>query len=249
MTEKIDVPLYKGEVIITYYPNSHQYKLNGERLVSVSKALDSLAKPALIPWAVNMAVDYLRKSNLTPEDFDKARFLHQEKANEAANIGHLVHTWCEGFIKSGGKDLPEDDNVLNGVLAFLRWVEYHKVRFIQSERLVYSRNFGYVGTLDAIAEIDGKVCLVDFKSSNSFRLTHALQCAAYRNAVEEEDGHLFTGPNTVIRFDKNDASFYTAQFPDYADDLQAFLGLLAVTKREKQAIKDRYVPTATGIYE
>lgn len=35
-TEKVDITMYNGEVTITYYPVSHQYKVNGDKVISVS---------------------------------------------------------------------------------------------------------------------------------------------------------------------------------------------------------------------
>ena len=71
--------------------------------------------------------------------------------------------------------------------GFIDWTSQHDIEWIASERFVYSNKYNYVGICDAIAVIDGKRYLVDFKTSNRIRkLEYGMQTSAYVNAYVEE---------------------------------------------------------------
>jgi hypothetical protein len=238
-TEIIAKELYGGEVKINFYPNSHRYKLEGSKtyLVGVTTALGMIAKPQLIGWAARMATEYIQEAHedgrsMTEELFEAAKNAHRRKKEEAGASGSLVHEWAENYIKTGADELPEDGNVLNGVLAFLKWVKAHKVKFTSSERIVYSRKHGYVGTLDAEAEIDGKLCVIDFKTSSGIYPEMHLQTAAYQKAAEEE-GSEYTGHRWIVRFDKTTGEFEAVQAKEIRGAFKAFKAALALKQWSK----------------
>jgi hypothetical protein len=244
MTEVITHTLYGGEVVIDFLPNSHAYRLHGskDRLISVTSALSTIAKPALIPWAVRMATDFLQEQldaghDITPELLLEAKRKHQEKKETAATLGSEVHKWVEAYIKNNETTLPTDERILNGVLAFLKWREAHGVQFVSSERLVYSKKYGFVGTLDAEAIIDGKRCVIDFKTSNGIWAEMRFQTAAYQKAAEEE-GTIYDGDRIIARFDKETGDFEAHSYGELEEDFEAFLASLTLKNREKTLAKE-----------
>jgi len=101
-TEKIDIPLYDNEVTITFYPNSHRYKVSGETILSVSKIVDIINKPYLIHWATKLTAEYLKSLPIDQRDdfeVDRAKNMHQEKKAEATYVGTLVHDYVEAYSK------------------------------------------------------------------------------------------------------------------------------------------------------
>ena len=178
--------LYKGEVEITFYPDSHRYKLAGERsyLTSVTAITGIIDKSrVLIPWAVGLTGAFLRKyleeaaaNNFTKEELysviDEALVQHTVKKEAAADTGSQVHDIAQKIGEELRDNLPLSDidenlpdQVKNGVAAFINWVVDRNVKFIECERMVYSRKYGFVGITDAIIEIDGKRYLIDYKTS------------------------------------------------------------------------------------
>ena len=150
-------------------------------LLRVTDALSVINKPALIPWAVRMATEYLsgfEGQPITQDLLEEAKKQHTKAKKEAANLGTQVHKWAEEYIKTGERKLPNDERVVNGILAFLKWVEEHTVEFISSERMVYSRMYQYIGTMDAEAEVNGERCVVDFKTSKAVYPEMRYQVAA-----------------------------------------------------------------------
>ena len=226
---------------------------------SVSGLLD---KPGLKFWAVNLACDLIKSlveggKDVTLKDIDEARNAHRQTLQEAAESGTAVHLWAEEWIKAGlaGKEAPkppEDDKIVNGALAFMRWATEHKVKFVSSERLVYSVKHGFGGTMDAEAIVDGKLRVIDFKTSKAKKPQkgkeeekcvlcgkvgcggvydeYRFQTAAYQLAAEEE-GSKYDGERLIVRFDKENAEFSVHEIDGFKKDAKAFLGLLAAKKR------------------
>jgi hypothetical protein len=238
--------LYDGNVEINFHwddekPRVHYYTIgnSNEKLLGVTTVLGILNKPALIPWAVNMACDQLAQIvqsgvPMTLQHIEDARLAHRKASAQAASIGTQVHEWCSQYIQDTKQELPEDSQVLNGVLGFLQWARQHNVVFEETEKIVYSKKYGYVGTLDAEAIIDGKRCLVDFKTSKGIYNEMRYQVAAYQFARQEEFGKIYTGKPIIARFDKATGNFEHIKIKNISKDFKAFKGLLAAKKREQE---------------
>lgn len=264
MANKITKELYNGEVKIDFYPDSHRYKLAGETkyLTSVTAITGILDKSRfLIPWAVGLAGQYIRQylekcgATFTRDEIlpviDQALIQHTIKKEEAADIGSRIHEWCEQFAKAQIEgtalpDMPEtlpDDKPLedgsypihNGIEAFLKWFNENEVKFLESERMVYSKAFEYVGITDAIAEINGKKCLIDFKTGKGIYNEMRYQIAAYRMAYEEEIGECLT-QCSILHFNKETGEFNVRDFDisELVVDGNVFISLSVVKKREKE---------------
>lgn len=261
MTNKQTVELYGGEVVIDFFPDSHRYKLAGEKtyLISATACTGVIDKSRfLIPWAVNLAGSHLRQyienastSQFTAEELlpviEEALKQHTVKKEEAAGIGELVHNWVEAFARSQthGESLPEiaddlPDPVINGINAFLDWHAQHDVKFIATEKMVYSKQHGFVGLADAIAEIDGKRILLDYKTGKGIYNEFYYQVAGYRLAYEEENGKL--DGCMILHFDKESGNFNSKNISDedYKLNAPVFLACLAIKQREKELSKQQY---------
>jgi hypothetical protein len=192
-------------------------------MVGVTKVLGQLDKSAgLIPWAVNMAVDYLseRISNLelTTEDFNIARTLHKQKKNDAAKGGTSFHNVIEHYINTviNGHtfcmDITKEQS--DGLMLFQNWVSEHNVKFIAAERPVASLEYCYAGTADIIAEVDGVITLVDLKTTGAIYNTALMQVAAYAEALNE------TQEPIKVTFNGNDQS-WTKTFDPIEQEIKA----------------------------
>ena len=205
-------------------------------LIRVTEALGVINKPALIPWAAKMTTRYLADymgQPITSELLDEARKNFRNIRDEAADLGTAVHNWIESYIKKGVKDLPDDERILNGITAFLRWTKENDVQFISSERMVYSREHHYIGTMDAEAIVNGNRCVMDWKTSKGIWNEMRYQVAAYQIAAIEE-GSEYAGPRWIIRFDKGTSEFEAHELPleDLSFDMEAFLAALTLKRRE-----------------
>lgn len=240
--------LYKGTVTVDYWDQYHRYEIRetGVKPLSVTAVTGLVDKSGpLIYWAVGLTRDYLnmladKKVAIGKEEILIASKLHLEKKKAAATSGSLVHAWAEDFIKGRKPDMPTDQQVANGVLAFLKWVDEHEVKFEASEQVVYSKKHGYVGLLDARCTMKYGVNgekenhkirhLTDFKTSKGFYDEQYLQVSAYQEADAEESGREY-GSAIIAKFDKQTAEFEARETADHKQNFEAFKGLLVAKKR------------------
>ena len=229
-----------------YFITDKEMRLEMVPTIGVTTVTSVIEKPALINWAVyKQCLPYIRE-NLKPnkkyDELEIEKILkeagrqHTIKKEEAGQAGTLVHAWAEAWIKGKKPKKPKNPLLLNGVNAFLDWVKAHNVKFLESEKKVYSRCYLYAGTADAIGTIDGKLALIDFKTGSGIWPEMYFQTAAYLMASWEEATH-WTKPlydsAWIARFDKETAEFETKCIPieEVEKDFAAFLGALALRKR------------------
>lgn len=256
--------LYNGDIHAEkhIYEKYHRYKINDNWVKGVTTYLGIIDKPALTYWAADMACEYIREvilsgGHITDTTLIEARNAHQNIKQEAADSGTLVHKWAEDFINGKNPPIPgegkkkvkmtkQEIEVQNGVLAFSEWVNKHNVKFVSSERVVYSKEHNYIGTMDAEAIIDGKKCVIDFKTSSGIWDEYFLQVAAYQRAAEEE-GSKYDGDPWIVRFSKKDkidkktgkviekaGTFEAESFDDIERYFQGFLAAKSLYKCLKE---------------
>lgn len=223
---------YNGEVAILFYPDSHRYKLEGEKtfLVGVTTATGMVDKSTpLMIWNEKLIRKFLMESlergePLSEGLIEMAVTLHSAKKEEAATSGTLVHEWAEKYIKGDKPDVPKDEAVRNGVLAFLKWVQKYQVKFISSEKRVYSRKYKYVGTMDCEftmgAESHKIVHPGDFKTSSGVYMPMVFQVAGYQEAATEEFGTIY-GDKWLLRFQKEDKEDKNGNIVQRAGEFEA----------------------------
>ena len=236
--------LYKKSIELKFDDSSHRYLVNGiTRPVSVTAVTGLLDKPALKFWACNMMESELFTvlqdgGRITMEVIAEAKRAHTKKKEKEATSGSAVHDWCDQFIfnqikKKPAPPQPKDKAVQNGVLAFLKWNDENKVKYIDSEMLIYSKKNRYAGLMDCKARIGKTLHCIDFKTSKAVYNEMLYQVAAYQDADAEESGTNY-GDTYILRLDKKTGDFESHIIPasDHKKNFKAFLGLLAVKRRE-----------------
>lgn len=189
------------------------YEIDGAMLPSVTTILSTLAKPALVNWAAKLTRERMCDEAADLYDvaagpsFDRAKFraelwkrvekraFQNETAREAADLGTLAHARCEWMIqKRLGVAVGDDpiavaapgsdaERALWASLSFEDWMARNKVEPIATEVVVAHLGHGYAGTADLIARVDGRVALVDLKTSSGIWPEMYLQVAAYAAAL------------------------------------------------------------------
>jgi hypothetical protein len=174
---------------------------------SVTTKLGIVNKPHLLRWAIKQGIEFLEvedrwsrlKTNSREELIAGAQMAHADTRDSAGNIGTIAHNIIEQYINewidSGKK--PEQMKVFAfsknyqippASVASARAVEAmftkHNVIPIASELLVGHPKYS-AGTLDFLCFWDGKLTLVDWKTSNSVdSINYAAQTAAYKYMFE-----------------------------------------------------------------
>lgn len=231
--------LYNGEIDLVFNKNGHRYTIKDRQCVGVTTVLSTLAKPALIPWAVNMTIEYLQSTLKPGEKYDEVQLMamfkeakgaHRKKKEAAADLGSLVHKWLEQYIKGENPEMPQNEQMKLSITAFLKWTKDNKVRFIESERVVYSKKYNFAGTCDFTCEINGKKYIGDIKTSNAIYNEYLLQVSAYRYAIQEESNDLYDGM-LIVRVPKTAEEIEVFEFNDFQENAKAFIYLLNVYNR------------------
>lgn len=212
MSDFVEFTLYRGRVKGKFFPGSHRYYVNNKPQTGVTTYISIVDKSrALVTWATELFRDHLLGlKNITEDDIYAGCVLHEERKQEAADIGTEAHKWIEAYVKGENPEMPERKGAQIAVTAFLEWVSLNKVKFLSSERFVYSQKHGYVGTLDIEAKVNGKLCLIDIKTSNGIYNTFGLQTAAYLMADQEESKRKYQG-RWIIRLAKETEEEYLAR--------------------------------------
>lgn len=133
--------------------------------------------------------------------------------NTAADIGTRVHEAIENYIQHGiGIDdasIPQyiASEVRNAFNSFIIWwdiISKHDISILKEEYPLVCKYFG--GTLDLLLKIDGKIYLVDFKTSNHLSYRYHLQLAAYRYMLKLNENIDLDGI-IILQLSKNSIDF------------------------------------------
>jgi len=222
------------DVELEFNEKKHYYSVDGEYAPSVTTILDSIAKPALVPWAANEGAKFFIShvhEGMKVEDMAKGiRGAYRTSSGSALNIGMEVHKWCEEAIlwKLGKGEAPlplERTESKNAINAFREWVKANDVEWLTVEEKVYHRGHKFAGTVDATAIINDEYCVIDFKTSGAIYSAYHLQCAAYAKAIEDMRGKEVEKAY-VLRFDKKTGEFEAGSSVEIQDNFIAFLGFL-----------------------
>lgn len=245
-----------------YFIDIPEGRIHVPNVTTILKVIDK--SNVLINWAVKECTDYIRqefeKHRASPTtfsalmDYDLEQILkdgksaHRAKKERAGDIGHIAHNWLEAYGRrrisgmshdratTGWTQTISDEKAQNCVRAALDWIVEHHVEPVEVERKIYSRDFNYAGTLDWKGFVDGKLSILDFKSSKYLYDEYRLQVASYQSAVEEEDDCQIE-QRILLRLGKEDGEFEVATFDDrseYEADRLAFLSALDLQQRLEQ---------------
>lgn len=244
-----------------------------KRLTGVTSFTGQLDKSApLMIWATRLYTATVKEkmgegTSFTIDDLnamlEAGEGAYKEKKEQAAGIGDYVHEFAEEYSKDKDErkayermvanlGTPPSDMVTqinHGCTGFIKWLEKTGANILSAERLVYSRKFGFVGTYDAIIEIDGKKYLADYKTSKNIYSEYYYQTSAYMHAWEEENGEKLDGC-LIVAIVKEDVE-YKGHITKYAGDViteirsradcvsdyKAFKGLIDVKMRQKVNVK------------
>lgn len=150
------------------------------------------------------AIDALQKKYPI---FKKARFAHFADKDEKAEKGTDRHEILSRFCK--GEKITDKEQKL--IQSFINWSKDNVKRFISSEGHCYSEKAWVGGIFDLLFEDkEGKIAIMDFKSSKEVYFSQFLQCSAYDLQITE-NGVVNADGNEVYKLEKP-ISYY-AVFP------------------------------------
>ena len=155
----------------------------GNKFVSITSLLGNLSKQSIIEWRRRVGETEANKIS-----------------RQASSRGTRVHNICESYIQNQvgilEDALPDAIDMFKSIVPFLDRIDnIHVV-----EGALYSDNLGVAGRTDLIAEFDGNLAVIDYKTSRkpkNWEMCHSyfMQGAFYAYAYEELTG---TPLNNII---------------------------------------------------
>jgi len=222
------------------------YRLaDGARVPSVTTIISRFKDSgALMKWAYTTG----REHGFTEGRGGIAPTSLYEVPGKAADIGTAAHSMVEASIKGEHPEMVQDyinlsvdDRVKakNAFAMYEEWAAQSSLVIVEQEMYLVSEKHRFGGTPDAIGEIAGKLCLVDWKTSNGVYSDYLLQLAAYRVLWDENHpDRPLTGGSHLCRFAKEFGDFAHHYYAEL-DDAWTMFELLLRAYRLDQILRKR----------
>lgn len=201
------------------------YDIEGRSYPSVTSILQVISKPALMNWAAKVEREMVLECSadlfediVNVPKMARAAWITtmqsrlgkmkaaQKELEKAADIGSQTHALIEWNLKArmcqeAGPSPRVSDKAQWAFMAWEDWSKSVNLKPIFVEQVVYSQKHGYAGTLDLLAEIDGKLTVLDWKTGKRVYAEAHLQNTAYRSAIREM-GHADPVAGMIVRLPK-----------------------------------------------
>lgn len=150
----------------------------------------------------------------------------EEEANristKASSRGTRVHKICEDYLNNELdvlKYMPDSLSMFKSIQPIL---DKNIGNVYAIEAPLYSDHLRVAGRTDCIAEFDGRVSIIDFKTSNRQKsedkiVNYFMQCAAYAVMFEERTGIPVSRIAIVIAVDSDHPQLFVKRRDDYID--------------------------------
>jgi PD-(D/E)XK nuclease superfamily len=193
-------------------PSSYK-TADGKRVPGVTTILSRFKESGgLIHWAWNLGMQQI--------DYKTAR-------DDAGSVGSYAHSLIDDHIHDRPAGAPPESLTENmaasarsALAAFQEWSTQVGLRILDTERALISEKFRFGGTYDAIGEANGKLILLDWKTSNRIYPEYVCQLGAYRQLLREtSDGKPTPDAACLLRVGKEMGDFHYHSFPAQVLDL------------------------------
>ena len=200
--DKTVLPKTKGKKVGDY----RFYDIDGVNYPSVTSVLSMRKTEGLKKWRKSIGED-----------------VANWEMRRCANRGKSLHTLVEQYMKN---ETPSIRDVLPlGLFKLMKPYldQINNIRLV--EEIMYSKNLTLAGQVDCVAEYNGKLSVIDFKTANKERIeewveNYFLQCTAYSIMYNET----FNEPieQIVILMAAEDGSMkaFVKEPKDYEEELQ-----------------------------
>ena len=150
-----------------------------------------------------------------------------EEANrimtKASRRGTNVHTMCEMYLSNdyqAMRYMPADVETFNSIKPFLNKI--NNIHLLEGR--LFSHHLGLACTVDCIAEYEGKLSVIDFKTSlkpkkKEWIDNYFMQESAYAIMYEERTGRPITQLVTIMAVDDNEPQIFVEHRDTWAKPL------------------------------
>ena len=120
--------------------------------------------------------------------------------NESAKQGTLIHDTFEKILVGDSPAVPPE--IAPAIKAAVDFLTFNHIQVDPEfvEKRVFNPRHRYAGTIDTVALIDGRLGILDIKTSQAIYRDYNLQTAAYMNALKDAIPSLQT--RWIMRIDQ-----------------------------------------------
>ena len=196
MFEHVEVELHEMEAVTT--EEGRVYKTpEGIGLPSITTVLSILSRDSIEAWKKKVGVEEANKIS-----------------HRAATRGTAVHEIIEKYLdnKEDYRDGYTPD-IIESFIALKPILDGKIGRIFAQEAPLYSNHLGVAGRVDCVAEFDGKLSIIDFKTSRkpkrkNYIQNYFMQEAAYSIMWEERTRMPITQLVTIIAVDQHEPQVF-----------------------------------------
>lgn len=181
----------------------------GERYPSITTVLSILSEKSIAEW----------RARVGEEEANKISY-------RASTRGTAVHEIIEKYINNEG-DYRKGymPNVVDNFLAIKKILDTRIGKVYAQEVPLYSDHLKVAGRVDCVAEFDGRLSIIDFKTSKRFKSKHHvtsyfMQEAFYAIAWEEQTGIPIDQLVTLITVDGGTSQVFIEKRDDWVEPLK-----------------------------
>ena len=180
---------------------------SGKKLPSVTTVVGAQKKQALLEWRKRVGEEEANRISRT-----------------ASNRGNRVHTLAEKYLKSEPIDWAKE--MPDAVASFRPLIRpIHRINNIHyQENALWSETLGLAGRVDLIAEWDGVLSVIDFKTSKKIKdrtdiFDYFAQCTSYSCMYEELVGSPIDQIVIVMGVEQSKPLIFVEKVEDHLDSL------------------------------
>ena len=190
----------------TFPDGKRYYKLpDGTKLPSVTTVIGAQKKAAIMEW----------RKRVGEEEANRV-------SKKATSRGTNVHTLCERYLNNDklGEVMPDAKEMFLDLIPLLDRID----NIYYQEQALWSVQLGLAGRVDCIAEFDGVLSVIDFKTSKRVKqrdhiLDYFWQETAYALMYEELVGKPINNLVTIMAIEGAPPALFIEKTEDHIDGL------------------------------
>ena len=186
----------------------------GNKYKSITTVLSNYNKKAIYEWRQAVGEEQANKVS-----------------RKAANRGTKVHKICEDYINNEISEMKMQMLMPDMKELFFKIkpdIDESVGKVYAQEQALYSDKYRIAGRVDLIAEWDGKLSVIDFKTSTKQKdeediQNYFMQCTAYALMFAERTGIWIDDIVVVIATEEGPAQIFEKQIHDYRQPLLVYI--------------------------
>ena len=195
------------------FPDGKRYYTtpDGVRLPSVTTVIGAKGKEAILKWRAKVGEEVANKIS-----------------KQATSRGTNLHTICENYLNNDPKYLlkvmPDALEMFKSIKPLLNRID----NIHYQEQALWSKGIGMAGRVDCIGEFDGKLSVIDFKTSKRVKTkedidSYFAQCVAYAMMYEELVGEPIDQIVIIMAVEGSEPLLFIEKTDDHINTLLEYI--------------------------